>query len=1100
MLALLRLIPLLAATPVLAQQTASQWIWYPEVPAVDCVNQSRWLRRVFDLPAGVKSAALWLGVDDGARLWVNGKGPLSPVEGRGVAQRWDLAAILHPGRNVLACEVSNGPGAAGLIVKLTVALADGGEVILNSDASWKASKTLQPGWTEAGFDDSGWVAALSEGDAYKGPWNAIPVFHTEVFITAAEAGQHRAWMESVLRAPAGLASEPPTRAELRQTDAGPVLFLNGEPQPAVMYRGTVDPFDDTGRRLLGSFRDAGVHVFCAYTLLERTWVGPGKYDFDGLDTYLRAFLSVDPQARLILHVRLIPPDWWMEAHPTEWVRYGTSDSLDASDESWRVKRASPASEAWRRDAGAAWGALIAHLEGRPWGKRVIGYHAGYGIYTEWHYFGSWSNQYPDTGEAMTRTFRAWLRAKYGDVARLRQAWGDPQASFDTAAVPGVEPRERASLIAFRDPAREQRVIDYYRCHQGVIADDIAYFGRIAKQETGRRALFGIYYGYFFGVAPQTQGGHLELERLLRSPDIDYFVAPYDYGNRLMGQDGRLRALATAIARAGKVHIIEADTRTHLHPVDEYGRARNLAESLACVRREFSTALTERAAFWYVDFGPDSGRGWFDDPQIMSLIADLQKLRAREITLPRFRTSQIALVYDLGSGYYLGDGEGMAITNRMVTEVATEMFHLGTPFDGLLLSQLETADLSQYKMLVFLNTFAMTDRQAAAVERIRQAGRQAMVFLWAPGLDGPDGLSARRASQVTGFDLSLLAEHLPGRITVPASDDPLVRDLPTKTELGIAPTEAVPVADFGDVHKWLNPRDAATMKQEYKRFEVAPAQDGVRWTFDTKSSWTDVHFDAPIGSPAAPGGAAGIGLRMRVVGPWQRLTVQCVIKDADWAEFATPEAAIPSGGWEELQYPLAAFTNAPWARVRPAAPALPLKGMKFVLRGTDGAGPCEVDFAGLRWLRGQLTRREVRSFGDAADGSSAVFGPGLIPSGAGCTVLGRIGDTARPGLVRSGQGAGLTVFCAVPFVPRQVLAAVAREAGVHQYDDHLEDVVRADSRLLAIHTREGGPRTIHLLHRGTVTDALSGQVVGRAPGLVLTLPPTSTTLLEVKPPL
>jgi hypothetical protein len=936
------------------------------------------------------------------------------------------------------------------------------------------------------------------------PWSAIPIFHTEVFITAAEAQKHRDWLESVLKTPEGLASEQPTRAELRQTDSGPVLFLNGKPQPAVMYRGSfaVDPFEEPGRRQIANFRDAGIHVFCAATTLEENWVGPGKYDFDALDNYIRAFLSVDPQAHLILHVRLVPPDWWMEAHPTEWVRYATSDQLDSSDDSARAKRASPASDVWRHDAGEAWRALIAHLETRPWGKRVIGYHAGYGIYTEWHYFGSWTSQYPDTGEAMTRTFRAWLRAKYSDVGKLRQAWRDPQVTFDTVTVPGVEPREKAAMIAFRDPAVEQRVLDYYHCHQGVIADDIAYFGKIAKQETGRRVLYGIYYGYFFGVYPQTQGGHLELERLLKSPDIDYFVAPYEYGNRLMGQDGRLRSFATAIARAGKVHIIEADTRTYLHPVNEYGRAQNLTESLACVRREFSTALTERAGFWYVDFGADNGRGWYDDPQIMALIADLQKLATRNLTVPRHRNAEIALVYDRGSGYYLGDGEGMATAYRMVMEVGTEMYHLGTPFDGLMLSQLEHADLSQYKMLVFLNTFAMTDRQAAMIERLRKAGKQAMVFLWAPGFDGPDGLSAKRASQVTGFDLSLLPQRLPGKISITQPDDLLVRDLPERAETGIARTEATPVAGFGDVHKWVNPRDAETMKRDYKRFDLTPIEGGIRWSFDTSYGWTDVHFNSPIGPPpdatAAPATTDGIGLRMRVTGAWQRMTVQCVIKDTNWAEFATPEKAVPSGGWESLDFPLTAFTNAPWAQVRPEKPALPLQGMKFVFGGTQNAGPCAVDFANLCWLRGQLTRREVRSFGDASDGSSAAFGPALIPSGTGCTVLGRIADRSQLGLVRSGRGLGLTVFCAVPFVPRELLAAVAREAGVHQYDSNPADVVRADSRFLAIHTKEGGKRTIRLPERSAVTDALSGETVGTGTEVELTLPPSSTTILQVEP--
>ena len=88
-------------------------------------------------------------------------------------------------------------------------------------------------------------------------------------------------------------------------------------------------------------------------------------------------------------------------------------------------------------------------------------------------------------------------------------------------------------------------MDYYRCQQRVVADCLETFGRVVKEETGGRCLFGAFYGYFFEVLPQTQAGHLEIERLLSSPVIDYFAAPYGYEWRQMGQDGRL-----ALSRRG----------------------------------------------------------------------------------------------------------------------------------------------------------------------------------------------------------------------------------------------------------------------------------------------------------------------------------------------------------------------------------------------------------------------------------------------------------------------------------------------------------------------------------------------------------------------
>ena len=60
-----------------------------------------------------------------------------------------------------------------------------------------------------------------------------------------------------------------------------------------------------------------------------------------------------------------------------------------------------------------------------------------------------------------------------------------------------------------------------------------------------------------------------------------------------------------------------------------------------------------------------------------------------------------------------------------------------------------------------------------------------------------------------------------------------------------------------------------------------------------------------------------------------------------------------------------------------------------------------------------------------------------------------------------------------------------QAGVHRYLHRLDDVVRADSWLLAIHTDAGGPRTLHLPRPARVTDAITGELVGAGKTVVFT---------------
>ena len=53
----------------------------------------------------------------------------------------------------------------------------------------------------------------------------------------------------------------------------------------------------------------------------------------------------------------------------------------------------------------------------------MGLHLSGGIYGEWHYWGFIDpDPDPDTGPAMTRYFRQWLRTKYKTDKALQMAW------------------------------------------------------------------------------------------------------------------------------------------------------------------------------------------------------------------------------------------------------------------------------------------------------------------------------------------------------------------------------------------------------------------------------------------------------------------------------------------------------------------------------------------------------------------------------------------------------------------------------------------------------------------------------------------------------
>jgi len=90
--------------------------------------------------------------------------------------------------------------------------------------------------------------------------------------------------------------------------------------------------------------------------------------------------------------------------------------------------------------------------------------------------------------------------------------------------------------------------------------------------------------------------------------------------------------------------------------------------------------------------------------------------------------------------------------------------------------------------------------------------------------------------------------------------------------------------------------------------------------------------------------------------------------------------------------------------------------------------------------------------------------------------------------------GLSVFCGLPLVPRDFLRNLLEGAGGHVYERSGRSVVLASSRVLACHTRRGGPHTFALPERRDVVDATGGRRVASATsGFTTRLAPRSTAI-------
>jgi hypothetical protein len=88
----------------------------------------------------------------------------------------------------------------------------------------------------------------------------------------------------------------------------------------------------------------------------------------------------------------------------------------------------------------------------------------------------------------------------------------------------------------------------------------------------------------------------------------------------------------------------------------------------------------------------------------------------------------------------------------------------------------------------------------------------------------------------------------------------------------------------------------------------------------------------------------------------------------------------------------------------------------------------------------------------------------------------------------------SVYIGSPAPNAAVLRAIAHASGVHQYVQG-DDIVYANQSMIAIHTREAGPRTIRLRRPGDAYEAFDDLLLARGvTEFTLDIPATTTRLI------
>lgn len=571
----------------------------------------------------------------------------------------------------------------------------------------------------------------------------------------------------------------------------PALFIDGKANSAMTYTAygpSVNVFRDFARAGINLYSFCATPTEAGYGLSKTAWKSPDVYDFSELDQRAMMVLQANPNARFFPRLYLHAPVWWAKAHPNDVVLYDPGDGKPVPFIHAGGRPApSWASDAWRRDTVEGLRRLIRHVEASPWADRCIGYHLASGTTEEWMMWGGNEDQWVDYSPVNVTRFRKWLRTRYKSVDALRHAWGNDTVTFVNAAVPSRKQRADQGTSSLRYDPTDQAIVDYQLYNANLVADTITYFAHEVKQMTGHKKIVGAFYGYLLqlcGEQRQQNSGHLALEKVLNSPDIDFLCSPTSYAFRQLGGAGttHFMSLAGSVRLHGKLWFDENDVRTSLSggQIGEWGRPANVDGDLIQQDKELAHVIVQGAGQWWFDVGGNR----YDDPRLMERIGHLAKVAQSAIQRSRQPADEVAFVIDEDSLLRLRVADPLGA--ELPLQQLPALHRLGAPVGHYLASDL--TKLSERKLIILPTSFAPDARQLAAIDGLKGGGR-VLVFLWAPGAVRGASLSEDAMQAMTGIRLRFASGPQALNVT-PKAGSPLTAGVTKAYGTGRAVSPAV----------------------------------------------------------------------------------------------------------------------------------------------------------------------------------------------------------------------------------------------------------------------------------------------------------------------
>jgi len=565
------------------------------------------------------------------------------------------------------------------------------------------------------------------------------------------------------------------RAKIAPYQGAPSLYVNDKVIYPMMFMPSIT--EDTRQTFNSShdFAAAGVTLFSDVIATNLAgpcntwWKGVGDYDFKQIDDRIKTTIRANPDARILIRLKLDPPSrWWQKDHPGQTPVF-FRDGKYEEHKGWT----SLASKDWETLYSKMLRDFVDHVESSDYAAHVAGYLPAGGYSSEWWYHGQDNGLIDYSPVAQTR-FQEFVKQKYHMIATINAAWGKDFKDFSEASIPTPAARMKGQIGIFHNPATDQACIDYFLFLNDITERNMLNCARIIKEATRGAKLVGYFHGYLplgnLTISGMLNNGHCTLGKVVSSPDIDFFCTPTDYVERGPGEPGfHIGNFNGTYFLNNKLFWDEADLRTHFHQNrGEFGATESLKETLTVMQRAFGYTLTKGNAIWWFALAGDA---YFHEQAIMEEVAKFQKIGEKSMTFSKKPVSEVAFVMDEASIGYLSYQESPLIT-ELIRGTYTCTTKLGAPCDMYLTTDLKNPDMPDYKVYVFPNLFYADAETRAAIERKVRKNNAVAVWLYAPGLISEKGIDTEGMKALTGMSFKMTNKATDLRMGVVSADGPI----------------------------------------------------------------------------------------------------------------------------------------------------------------------------------------------------------------------------------------------------------------------------------------------------------------------------------------